>query len=317
MLRTVAPYALFVVCTALAAGMTVAWPGLAAAQVRISSLPGAAALTGAELLPAVQNGADVVVTPAQIRSFTGGGGGAATPGGLTGQLQYNSASTFAGFTLAGDCALSVPTIVCTKTNGVAFGSFATQNAAAPPAIGGATPAAGAFTSLSASGALTTNVTGATQCLRVNASGVVTGTGADCWTPTASYAGKPSNPAATTSTSLVMAGLAGAITPTATGRVLITMSGDAYTATAGAQINMGMYYGTGSAPANGASVTGAALNTPIRHRASGTTIPVAFSMTYAVTGLTPGVAYWMDIAFDTGTAADAATLENVSITAVEF
>ncbi len=59
------------------------------------------------------------------------------------------------------------------------------------AIGGTTPAAGAFTNLSASsanfsGAVVANssvtfagVTGATQCLHVNATGVVSGTGADC------------------------------------------------------------------------------------------------------------------------------------------
>lgn len=57
--------------------------------------------------------------------------------------------------------------------GTAFGS--------PPAIGGTAPAAGSFTTLSATGNLTTNVTGATQCLHVNLSGVVSGTGSDCGT----------------------------------------------------------------------------------------------------------------------------------------
>lgn len=62
-----------------------------------------------------------------------------------------------------------------------LGTFATQDYASPPAIGGTAPAAGAFTTLSATGNLTTNVTGATQCLRVNSSGVVSGAGADCAT----------------------------------------------------------------------------------------------------------------------------------------
>jgi hypothetical protein len=48
------------------------------------------------------------------------------------------------------------------------------------AIGGTTPAAGAFTSLSASGTVTFPITGtSSQCLHVNASGVVSGTGTDC------------------------------------------------------------------------------------------------------------------------------------------
>ena len=59
-----------------------------------------------------------------------------------------------------------------------LGTFATQNYATPPAIGGGTPAAGAFTTLSATGNLTTNVTG-TQCLHVAGTGVISGTGADC------------------------------------------------------------------------------------------------------------------------------------------
>ncbi len=59
------------------------------------------------------------------------------------------------------------------------GSLAGTAFAAPPALGGTTPAAGAFTTLSATGNLTTNVTGSTQCLQANASGVVTGAGAGC------------------------------------------------------------------------------------------------------------------------------------------
>lgn len=106
-------------------------------------------------------------------------GGSGSPGGTNGQLQYNAAGSFGGFTLAGDCTFSQPNITCLKTNGTSFGTFATQNYATPPAIGGTTPAAGAFTTLSASGNLTTNVTGSTQCLHVNTSGVVTGTGSDC------------------------------------------------------------------------------------------------------------------------------------------
>lgn len=56
---------------------------------------------------------------------TGGGG---TPGGVSGQLQYNNAGGFGGFTMAGDCTLSQPNITCTKTNGVAFVASATTDA---------------------------------------------------------------------------------------------------------------------------------------------------------------------------------------------
>lgn len=56
------------------------------------------------------------------QAITGSGG---TPGGSNGQLEYDNAGTFGGFTLAGDCTLAQPNITCTKTNGVALTSAAT------------------------------------------------------------------------------------------------------------------------------------------------------------------------------------------------
>ena len=67
------------------------------------------------------------------------------------------AVTFTYSLLSGDCtATSGGAITCTKTGGVAFGTFATANAATPPSIGSGTPAAGAFSTLSASGAVSGN-----------------------------------------------------------------------------------------------------------------------------------------------------------------
>ena len=59
--------------------------------------------------------------------------------------------------LTGDCTTTAGALAttCTKTNGTAFGTFATANAATPPAIGGTTPAAGSFTTLSSTGAQST------------------------------------------------------------------------------------------------------------------------------------------------------------------
>src|ERR1700685_938321 len=58
-----------------------------------------------------------------------GSGGGGTPGGTSGQVQYNSSGSFAGFTLSGDCTLVTSTgaITCTKTSGTPFGSLATIN----------------------------------------------------------------------------------------------------------------------------------------------------------------------------------------------
>lgn len=57
---------------------------------------------------------------------------------------------------------------------IGLGTFATQSYATPPAIGGTTPAAGTFSSLKDTG-----ITGSTQCLHVDTTGAVTGTGSDC------------------------------------------------------------------------------------------------------------------------------------------
>ncbi len=59
------------------------------------------------------------------------GSSGGTPGGTTGQVQYNAgAGAFGGFTFSGDCTLDYTTgiITCTKTNGSAFASSATIDA---------------------------------------------------------------------------------------------------------------------------------------------------------------------------------------------
>ena len=65
-----------------------------------------------------------------VLNATGGGGG--TPGGSSGQGQWNSGGSFAGYTMSGDCTITFSTgvILCTKTNGIAFGTGATANLSA-------------------------------------------------------------------------------------------------------------------------------------------------------------------------------------------
>lgn len=61
----------------------------------------------------------------------GGGVPVTGAGGTNGQIQYNNSGAFGGFTMAGDCTLSQPTITCTKVNGqtVALGGTLTTAAA--------------------------------------------------------------------------------------------------------------------------------------------------------------------------------------------
>lgn len=53
------------------------------------------------------------------------------PVGSSGQIEYNNAGAFAGFTMSGDCTITTSTgvVICTKTNGVAFAASATTNTA--------------------------------------------------------------------------------------------------------------------------------------------------------------------------------------------
>jgi hypothetical protein len=64
-------------------------------------------------------GANNTPRPTAPSAFQGSAGGA------NGQIQYNSSGSLAGFTMSGDCIVSIPNITCTKTSGVAFGGLAT------------------------------------------------------------------------------------------------------------------------------------------------------------------------------------------------
>jgi hypothetical protein len=138
------------------------------------------------------------------------------PGDTTVIFPLNKVGIYALSLLSGDCTLNGSNkIVCTETNGSSFGTFATANTATPPAIGTTTPNSGAFTTLSASGALSgaafsnyfasppaigstapnagsfssLNVSGqatlsslasaATQCLQISAAGAISGAGGPC------------------------------------------------------------------------------------------------------------------------------------------
>lgn len=56
-----------------------------------------------------------------------GGGSAGNPGGTNGSLQVNNLGAFGGFIVGGDCVLTQPNFICTKTNGVAFAPSATSD----------------------------------------------------------------------------------------------------------------------------------------------------------------------------------------------
>lgn len=109
--------------------------------------------------------------------------GTGSPGGTSGQIQYNNSGAFGGFTMSGDCTITASTgaIVCTKSNGSSFGTAAFDNTGTS---GGTIPLLNGNNTFSGTDVFSSTFTlsaisGSTQCLHVNSSGVVTGTGSDC------------------------------------------------------------------------------------------------------------------------------------------
>lgn len=132
--------------------------------------------------------------------------------------------------------------------------------------------------------------------------------------------KPGAPTATASTTLVMGGLGAtlSITPESSGIVAVDLVGQMFTNTGVTFSSVGGRYGTGSAPANGVAVTGTRWGnngdfTVPPASAIGQGIP--FALTDLLT-LTPGTAYWFDLAYDTGLAADTAQPKNMCFRAIE-
>ena len=132
---------------------------------------------------------------------------------------------------------------------------------------------------------------------------------------------PANPATTTSTTAVMAGvgLSSSFTPHYDGVALIVISGAANDSAISAGGKFSVQYGTGAAPANAATITGSTCGAPIITGNGSLTGNVAnvipFSITCVATGLALNTGYWIDVAYSV-TAASTLTLTNVSVSAVE-
>lgn len=130
---------------------------------------------------------------------------------------------------------------------------------------------------------------------------------------------PADPTGTTSATAVHMGLGSTatITPRVTGQLLIEAVGDMGTATtAGSTFTAQLRYGTGTAPVNGAAVTGTVAGSVVAIILSGYTandrIPIALKG--HVSSLTVGTAYWFDVALTTSSGT--LTIKNVSIVARE-
>lgn len=128
---------------------------------------------------------------------------------------------------------------------------------------------------------------------------------------------PSDPTGTTSTSGVMMGLAGSITPTSSGVVLFQASGSFATDTAAQSVLAQLRYGTGTAPTNGAAATGTAIGGIATVTLATVNMKYPFAVQARVTGLTPATAYWFDLTLAGSNGLATKTLTNLSLTAFEI
>ena len=133
---------------------------------------------------------------------------------------------------------------------------------------------------------------------------------------------PGNPTGTTNATGVVMGLGGTITPCFTGTVRFAISGTIANATAIAEGGkVQIYYGTGSASANGttcstAGTTRTAVGGFVQYIAATTAQKAPFSVQAIVSGLTLGTAYWYDACLAAITAGTA-TIADVSLSANEL
>ena len=138
---------------------------------------------------------------------------------------------------------------------------------------------------------------------------------------------PSNPTGTTSTTAVMMGLAGSLTPQVTGRVLLILSGDISNNTTADGVTVQLSYGTGTAPTNGAALTGTQIGGIVSFTALTGVLTVPFCVTALIIGLsvpsinslgatTASTAYWLDAAVKAVTAGTA-SISNLDLVAIEL
>lgn len=103
-----------------------------------------------------------------------------------------------------------------------------------------------------------------------------------------------NPNSTSSTTVVMMGLGVKITPRSSGRILVIVTGMAGNGTIGSGCNSQVRYGTGTAPANGAALTGSTSGQEKAFVASTAAGQQGFSLSTIITGLIVGTEYWIDV-----------------------
>lgn len=115
---------------------------------------------------------------------------------------------------------------------------------------------------------------------------------------------PADPAATSDTTGKMMGLAVPITPLVTGRLRIEVTGSIANDTINDGAAVQIRYGTGTAPVNGAALTGTAVGKLKTFTSLVAADRHGFACLAFVSGLTVGTPYWIDVSLKAITAGNA-------------
>jgi hypothetical protein len=124
------------------------------------------------------------------------------------------------------------------------------------------------------------------------------------------------PAGTTSLTAVMQGIGGSITPTSYNNALIAVSGQMVNATVADGATVDIRYGTGTAPVNGAAVTGTLVGIAQTSGSITAGQKSGFSVVAVVNGLIPGTTYWVDASLMAVTGGTA-SISGITVTTVEL
>ena len=131
-------------------------------------------------------------------------------------------------------------------------------------------------------------------------------------------------AANSTASGTMQGLAGAITPIRTGKVLVSISGTitSTSTTAGTGLLVQGSYGAGAAPTNNAALAGTQVGAVQAFSLTNTAaaagdVQWGFNVQYLITGLTLGTTYWLDLAAQALGSVSVNPMVGVVITAAEL
>jgi hypothetical protein len=108
-----------------------------------------------------------------------------------------------------------------------------------------------------------------------------------------------------------------ITPTATGKVLITIQGGVFNDVATGQAAVGIRYGTGTAPLNAGALAGTQTIPFVIRGGVGANLSTPFSVSTIVTGLTVGTPYWIDLNALNNNTSGAVGLQIASVVAIEL